>query len=125
MEPILRRQVLGIGGGVAVAAGWFLFLNDGGSNAGETPAGTARASVNALDDGDAQRATALLHPNSPVPESVVQNLGQRYGQVDTGIENIEATEQSDGRAILEVTLRFAQEETGVTSHTARTTRLRR
>lgn len=108
-----RRQVLGIAGGVAVAAGWFLFLNDGGGNAGETPAGTARAFVNALDNGDAQQATALLHPNSPVPESVVQNLGQRYGQVDTSIENIEVTEQSDGRTILEVTLRFAQEETGV------------
>lgn len=107
-----RRQLLIVGGGIAaVAAGWFFFLDGGGGGgAGDTPTGTARAFVNALDDGDAQRATELHHPDSPVPQSVIQDLAQRYSGIDTGVDSMVVTEQSGRQATVEVTLRL-QEET--------------
>lgn len=99
-----RRQVLGIGGGVAaVAVGWY-FISGGADSAGETPTGTAEAFVNALNNGNGQRATELLHPNSPVPESVIQQLAQRYDQASTSIESIRVTEESEGQATVEVML---------------------
>lgn len=99
-----RRQVLGIGGGVAaIAVGWYFFSGGRGS-AGETPTGTAEAFVNALNNGNGQRATELLHPNSPVPESAIQQLAQRYGRVSTGIESMRVTEESEGQATVEVML---------------------
>lgn len=94
-----RRQLLGIGGaGVAVVAvGGFLLL--GGSSG---PAGTAESFVNALNNGDGQAAADLLHPDSSLTENRVGQLATLFGQVDIGIQGSEVTQQSDGRAIVEI-----------------------
>ena len=96
-----RRQVLGIGGGVAVAAvGGFLLLGGGG---GGGPAGTAESFLNALNSGDGQAAADLLHPDSPLGESQVTQLATLFSQVDISIQSSEVTTESEGQATVEVT----------------------
>lgn len=110
-----RRRALGLAGGVvAVAGGWYLLGSGGGGGvAGETPSGTVEAFVQALDDGNTQRATQLMHPSSPVGGSLLGNLADRYQRVNVGVERMQVTERADQRRVIEATLSVGGQDTAL------------
>ena len=97
--------MLGIGGaGVAVVAvGGFLLL--GGGPGG--PAGTAKAFVNNLNNGDGQAAADLLHPDSSLSEGQVTTWASQIRQFEVSVDGAEVVQQSESQATVEVTV-FAQ-----------------
>ena len=94
-----RRQLLiGGGGGVAALGGiWFFFLR-GGSSGG--PEGTVEAYFSALDEGDFERASELIHPDSPISGTfgntdVASALEQFYGgSISISVESTEVVDQN-------------------------------
>lgn len=101
-----RRQVLGLGGaGVGVlAVGGFLLLGGGGG-----PAGTAESFVNALNNGDAQAAADLLHPDSALTQQQISQFTTTFGPAPLSVEGAEVVQQSDGQATVEVSISFQGE----------------
>jgi hypothetical protein len=92
-----RRQLL-IGGGGAVAVlggGWFFFLRDDGS-ATSSPDSAAKGYVNALIDGDSERAQELTHAESPLGQSTPDTTTfQAFQQADADISVDASTVDED------------------------------
>ncbi|MEF8887434.1 MAG: hypothetical protein V5A30_06465, partial [Haloarculaceae archaeon] len=76
---------------------------------GGGPAGTAESFVNALNDGNAQAAGELLHPDSPLTQQQLSQFTATFGPAQLSIGGAEVVQQSDGQATVEVSVTFQGE----------------
>ncbi|MFB6075360.1 MAG: zinc-ribbon domain-containing protein [Haloarculaceae archaeon] len=103
-EGMSRRALLaGAGGGVVVLAGggYLAYTQFMGGGAG--PDGTVEQFVQALNDGDAQQANELIHPNSPLGQVTSSQL-QQLQSVGLSVESTSVVSQSGDRATVQASL---------------------
>lgn len=107
-----RRRYLGATAAVLTAAtagcSGVLGGGDGGS---ASPDAAVEAYIDAMNEGDADAANALLHPDGSATE-ITEQQAQELSQVEFTVESTEVLEQSDGRADvgMTVTMAFGGEE---------------
>jgi len=99
-ERQTRRRFLGAAAAaVTVASAGCSGLLGGGG--GSSPDATVREFYSALNEGDAQAANALIHPNATSPE-VTQEQAQQFSEFDLEVQSTEVVEQGDDRAVVRV-----------------------
>lgn len=106
-EASRRAVLLGGAGLVALAGGWYVFLRDTGD-----PADVAAEFVAELDAGEFGAADDLIHPESPLDGAgdaagLVATIAGVDGIVealDLSVVDTEVTTESDGEAVVEVTV---------------------
>lgn len=92
---VSRRQLL-LGGGGALAVlggGWFVFLRDDGDPT-DSPDGVTKAFLEALIDGDRERANDLMHANSPMEGFTDTKLARDLEGQDVSIETAATDKES-------------------------------
>ncbi|WP_257299796.1 hypothetical protein [Haloarchaeobius sp. FL176] len=78
-------------------------LLGGGNDAGDDPEATAVAFIEALNDGDRERANELLHPETPGQEVTEEGASQN-AEVDINIDDTEVLTSDDDVAEVRVDL---------------------
>lgn len=110
-----RRQYLGGSAAVltAATAGCSGLLGGGG---GGDPAASVETYLNAIDEGDAETANGLLHPDGSATE-ISDEQAEQLSAATITVESTEVLEQGDGRADVEVsfTMGFDGQENSQTS----------
>lgn len=91
--PLSRRQLfVAIGGTAALVAGWFIFLGDPTE---ETPTDALREYFEAVERGDRDSVSTLVHRNSPMRSELVQvSQAETSDETDVSITVEETTEVS-------------------------------
>lgn len=110
-KMVSRRHYLGGAAALATAAtaGCSGILGGGGGS----PEGAVQEFYTALNEGDADSANALLHPDGGADE-ITQQQADQLSQADFSVDSTEVVEQGDEQAIVEVTVTMSmmgQEET--------------
>lgn len=93
-----------------------------GCSGGSGPAATVEQFYSALQDGDTERATELVHSESPMAGSVEMAAGM-LSEMDFSVDSTEVLEESDSRATVEVTVTVTM--SGETETSTETVELRK
>lgn len=105
-----RRQVVAAGAGIAVLGGGAFLLTGGG------PKPTAREFLNALDEGNAEKANSLIHPDSPMGD--VSKLGLALvEEINYEIQSLSVEENTGDEAVVEAELELSKNGRSETSTT--------
>jgi hypothetical protein len=103
-----RAYLTAIGASTAALAGCTGGLLGGGGGAGDDPAATVEAFVQALDDGDVERANELIHSESPQGE-LSESGASAAAEAEITVEETEVLEQSEDEARVRVEITFEQD----------------
>jgi len=98
-----RRQVLA---GTATATSLALAgcgILGGGGGGGGKPKDVITSFIGALDDGDAEKANSFYHPDATM-DPIDQESAGFFEETSVSVSNMEVTEQTDSRAVIDVTL---------------------
>jgi hypothetical protein len=119
---IRRRKLLTYGGGLAalLGGGWLAydtFLGSGG------PVGTTKSFINALDAGNADKASDLLHSSSPIG-TIPDYTIQQFKDYDVSIQGTEVVSESETTATVDVTLSIASPDSQTSQTTTQSLELR-
>jgi len=119
-ETATRRRFLGAtaAGATAAIAGCSGLLGGGSGD----PAATVETFYGSLNEGDAESANALIHPEGNA-EEITQQQAEQLSQADFSVDSTEVVEQGDGRAVVAVTITISmmgQEQSQTTNVELRT-----